>query len=79
MEKSSVRKSKTISKHDLIRGIKNLNNSVQAIARRLDLMEKNFGHYVEMKGDVKILQDYRENKHKGKIPWMRRLKNLLFG
>ena len=42
-------------------------------------MEKNFGHYVEMKGDVKILQDYRENKHKGKISWMQRLKNLLFG
>ena len=74
-----MRKSKTISKHDLIRGIKNINNSVHALARRLDLIEKNFGHYVEMKGDVKKLQDYRENKQKGKVSWMQRLKNLLFG
>ena len=54
-----------------------MNNSVQAIAHRVDLLEKNLGHYVEMKGDVMILQDYRENKHKGKISWMQRLKNLL--
>ena len=72
-----MRKSKTITKHDIIRSVKNLNNSVQAIVHRLDLLEKNLGHYVEMKGDVKILQDYRENKHKGKISWMQRLKNLL--
>ena len=72
-----MRKSKTITKHDIIRTVKNLNNSVQAIAHRVDLLEKNLGHYVEMKGDVKILQEYRENKHKGKISWMQRLKNLL--
>ena len=73
------RRSRTISKHDLVRGIKNLTNSIQAIVHRLDLLEKNFGHYVEMKGDVNILKDFRENKHKDKITWMQRLKNIFRG
>ena len=47
-----AKQGKTISKHDVIRAVTSLNMSLNNIVRRIELIEKNLGDYIEMKKDV---------------------------
>jgi hypothetical protein len=44
---------------------------------RLELLEKNFGEYVEMKDDVGKLKKYRSKKKEGSLSWVKRLMQWL--
>ena len=78
-----MKQKKVISKHDMIRAINSLNISLTNILRRVELLEKNLGDYIEMKKDVGGLEKYRSKKKEGKILWttrlMKWLKELLSG
>jgi len=68
---------KTISKHDIIRAINGINHSMNNLVERLELLEKNFGEYVEMKDDVGKLKKYRSKKKEGSQSWVERLMQWL--
>ena len=78
-----MKQKKVISKHDMIRAINSLNISISNVLRRVELLEKNVGDYIEMKKDVGGLEKYRSKKKEGKILWttrlMKWLKELLSG
>ena len=74
-----MKQKKVISKHDMIRAINSLNISISNVLRRVELLEKNVGAYIEMKKDVGSLEKYRSKKKEGKILWTTRLMKWLKG
>jgi|TARA_R110000803_G_C11783283_1_gene296918 hypothetical protein len=72
-----AKQGKTISKHDVIRAVTSLNMSLNNIVRRIELIEKNLGDYIEMKKDVGDLEKYRIKKKEGNLSWTIRLKKWL--
>ena len=60
-----AKQGKTISKHDVIRAVTSLNMSLNNIVRRIELIEKNLGDYIEMKKDDGDLEKYRIKKKEG--------------
>ena len=74
-----MKQKKVISKHDMIRAINSLNISISNALRRVELLEKNVGDYIEMKKDVGSLEKYRSKKKEGKILWTTRLMKWLKG
>ena len=57
-----MKKKKTISKHDIVRALNMLNHSTTNLVTRLELLEKNFGEYVEMNNNVENLKKYQSKK-----------------
>ena len=74
-----MKQKKVISKHDMIRAINSLNINISNVLRRVELLEKNVGDYIEMKKDVGSLKKYRSKKKEGKILWTTRLMKWLKG
>ena len=78
-----AKQGRSVSKHDLIRAITSLSTSLNNIVRRIELIEKNLGDYIEMKEDVGKLEKYRIKKKEGDPLWKTRLmqwlKELLSG
>ena len=72
-----AKRGRTISKHDVIRAITTLNMSLNNIVKRIELIEKNLGDYIEMKKDVDSLKNYRIKKKEGSLLWTVRLKKWL--
>ena len=72
-----AKRGRTISKHDVIRAITTLNMSLNNIVKRIELIEKNLGDYIEMKKDVDSLKNYRIKKKEGNLLWKVRLKKWL--
>lgn len=72
-----AKRGRTISKHDVIRAITTLNMSLNNIVKRIELIEKNLGDYIEMKKDVDSLKNYRIKKKEGNLLWTARLKKWL--
>jgi|TARA_R100001244_G_scaffold125767_1_gene95972 hypothetical protein len=68
---------KTISRHDIVRAVNMLNHSTTNLVTRLELLEKNFGEYVEMNNNVENLKKYQSKKKEGKQKWTDRLKKWL--
>jgi predicted DNA-binding protein YlxM (UPF0122 family) len=78
-----MKQKRTITKHDIIRAINGTNHIMNNFVKRLELLEKNFGEYVEMKDDVGKLKKYRSKKKERSQSWvkdlMQWLKTLLKG
>ena len=72
-----MKKKKIISKHDIVRALNMLNHSANNIITRLELLEKNFGEYVEMNNNVENLKKYQSKKKEGNQKWTDRLKKWL--
>tara|TARA_R100000900_G_C3231411_1_gene143167 strand:- start:9 stop:260 length:252 start_codon:yes stop_codon:yes gene_type:complete len=78
-----VKRKKTITRHDIVRAVNALNISQENMLKRIEMLEKNLGDYIEMKNDVKSLKSYRTKKKEGNLLWtirlMKWLKGLLSG
>ena len=72
-----MKKKKKISRHDIVRAVNMLNHSTTNLVTRLELLEKNFGEYVEMNNNVENLKKYQSKKKEGKQKWIDRLKKWL--
>jgi cell division ATPase FtsA len=72
-----MKKKKTITRHDIVRAVNMLNHSTTNLVTRLELLEKNFGEYVEMNNNVENLKKYQSKKKEGKQKWIDRLKKWL--
>ena len=57
-----MKKKKKISRHDIVRAVNMLNHSTTNLVTRLELLEKNFGEYVEMNNNVESLKKYQSKK-----------------
>ncbi len=78
-----MKRKKTITRHDIVRAVNALNISQENMLKRIEMLEKNLGDYIEMKNDVKSLKSYRTKKKEGNLLWtirlMKWLKGLLSG
>ncbi len=78
-----MKRKKTITRHDIVRAVNALNISQENMLKRIEMLEKNLGDYIEMKNDVKSLKSYRTKKKEGNPLWtirlMKWLKGLLSG
>ena len=78
-----MKRKKTITRHDIVRAVNALNISQDNMLKRIEMLEKNLGDYIEMKNDVKSLKSYRTKKKEGNLLWtirlMKWLKGLLSG
>ena len=72
-----MKKKKTITRHDIVRAVNMLNHSTTNLVTRLELLEKNFGEYVEMNNNVENLKKYQSKKKEGNQKWIDRLKKWL--
>ena len=72
-----MKKKKKISRHDIVRAVNMLNHSTTNLVTRLELLEKNFGEYVEMNNNVENLKKYQSKKKEGNQKWIDRLKKWL--
>lgn len=59
-EIGKLKRKSTISKHDIVRALKNMLSDIQTIGQRLAMMERILFNYVEMKKDDKKLMKYIE-------------------
>tara|TARA_R100000315_G_C5150226_1_gene86034 strand:+ start:434 stop:640 length:207 start_codon:yes stop_codon:yes gene_type:complete len=55
-----LKRKNTVSKHDIIRALKNMLSDIQTLGQRLAMMERILFNYVEMKKDDKKLMKYIE-------------------
>ena len=78
-----MKRKKTITRPDIVRAVNALNISQENMLKRIEMLEKNLGDYIEMKNDVKSLKSYRTKKKEGNLLWtirlMKWLKGLLSG
>lgn len=59
-EIGKLKRKSTISKHDIVRALKNMLSDIQTIGQRLAMLERILFNYVEMKKDDKKLMKYIE-------------------
>jgi phosphopantothenate synthetase len=59
-ETGKLKRKNTVSKHDIIRALKNMLSDIQTLGQRLAMMERILFNYVEMKKDDKKLMKYIE-------------------
>ena len=74
-----MKRKKTITRHDIVRAVNALNISQDNMLKRIEMLEKNLGDYIEMKNDVKSLKSYRTKKKEGNLLWTIRLMKWLKG
>jgi len=61
-----MKKSNTVSKHDIIREIKDINKAINGTIYTLDLLMGTFRNYIEFKKDEKKFTKFLEKKFKDK-------------
>ena len=61
-----MKKSNTVSKHDIIREIKDINKTINGTIYSLDLLMGTFRNYVEFNKDEKKFTKFLEKKFKDK-------------
>ncbi len=61
-----MKQKKSLTKHDLIRAIKDLEKTIFFIANRLQKFEIVFDDFVDMTKQAKKLEKYLDNKYKQK-------------
>ena len=57
-----MKKSNTVSKHDIIREIKDINKTINGTIHTLDLLMGTFRNYIEYKKDEKKFGKFLEKK-----------------
>ena len=61
-----MKKSNTVSKHDILREIKDINKTINGTIYSLDLLMGTFRNYVEFNKDEKKFTKFLEKKFKDK-------------
>ena len=61
-----MKKSNTVSKHDIIREIKDINKTINGTIYSLDLLMGTFRNYIEFNKDEKKFTKFLEKKFKDK-------------
>tara|TARA_Y100000310_G_scaffold300640_1_gene336475 strand:- start:86 stop:271 length:186 start_codon:yes stop_codon:yes gene_type:complete len=61
-----MKKSNTVSKHDIIREIKQINKALDGVIHTLELYTGTFRNYIEYKKDGKKFPKFLEKKFKDK-------------
>ena len=59
-----MKRKRSISKHDIIRALKDMLSDIQTLAQRVSMMESVLFNYIEMRKDDKKLMKYMEKNVK---------------
>jgi len=59
-----LKRKRSVSKHDIIRALKDMLSDIQTLAQRVAMMESVLFNYIEMRKDDKKLMKYMEKNVK---------------